>query len=674
MIHPSSFILHPSSFILSSSFPRYHQLAHDYLVHSLRDWLTRKQRETRRGRAELRLAERSSLWNAKPENRRLPSALEWANIRLLTRKKDWTERERRMMKRAGRVHGVRGILTFTLLTAGLIAGLAVRRRVIENQRATQAAGLVQRVLDAETAQVPDIVGAMREYRQWVDSALLSELEKSPADPRRKLHASLALLPVDASQVDYLFNRLIKATPSELSVLRDALRTHRTTLTPKLWAVLESAKPTDFSLLPTASALAIYDPDNAKWEAEGGKAAQAMVAVNPVFLGSWLGALRPVRGRLTAPLATIFRDKDRPETEHALATSILADYASEDPNRLAEVVMVAEPKAYVSLFPVAEKRAERVLPVFQAELAKRATYSWNDPQLSPSWTKPDAALVSRIELAQGMVAERFAFCQTVPLDEFLTTALALRKSGYRPVRFRPYADGQVVRVAAVWTRDGRNWRISSGLTAGEVRQQDDRNRKDKFLPVDVAGYTAIEKDAKPGERYAALWVEKSGDDDARLYVGMTADEQDEVQDKLKEAKVVPQTLHAMIGAEGRTKYCGVWGRPPRAAVTGQTHRDQFEGNFEQNQGNLSDQLLLDMAVSGASKRQPTRERTQADVQSAEKKLKSKPDDPDARYLRAMANFRLGENQKTLDDLQVVIGKNPDLVQMILLVSKLFLKLS
>ena len=63
---------------------RYYQLTHDYLVHSLRDWLTRKQKETRRGRAELRLAERSALWNAKPENRHLSSAREWANIRLLT--------------------------------------------------------------------------------------------------------------------------------------------------------------------------------------------------------------------------------------------------------------------------------------------------------------------------------------------------------------------------------------------------------------------------------------------------------------------------------------------------------------------------------------------------------------------------------------------------------------
>ena len=275
-------------------------------------------------------------------------------------------------------------------------------------------------------------------------------------------------------------------------------------------------------------------------------------------------------------------------------------------------MVSDPKAYLSLFPVAEKRAEQVLPVFQAELAKKATYSWNDPPLDPSWTKPDAALVSRIESAQGILTERFAFCQTMPLDEFLTTAEALRKSGYRPLRFRPYADGQVVRVAAVWTRDGRNWRISSGLTADEVRQQDERNKKDRFLPVDVAGYVTTDKDGKPADRYAALWVEKSGDDDARLYVGMTADEETEVQDKLKDEKLIPRTLHAMIGSDGRTRYCGVWGRPPGATITGQTYRDQFEGNFEQNQADLSDQLLIDVAVSGASKPQPTRERAQADL--------------------------------------------------------------
>ena len=80
--------------------------------------------------------------------------MEWANIRLLTKKKDWTEPQRKMMRRAGRVHGVRGVLTLALLTGGVLAGIAVRRQVIENQQATQAAGLVQRLLDADTLKSP----------------------------------------------------------------------------------------------------------------------------------------------------------------------------------------------------------------------------------------------------------------------------------------------------------------------------------------------------------------------------------------------------------------------------------------------------------------------------------------------------------------------------------------
>ena len=42
------------------------------------------------------------------------------------------------------------------------------------------------------------------------------------------------------------------------------------------------------------------------------------------------------------------------------------------------------------------------------------------------------------------------------------------------------------------------------------------------------------------------------------------------------------------------------------------------------------------------------------------LKTKPNDPGGRMSRAMANFRLGENQKALDDLKFVIGKDPQAV--------------
>ncbi|MBU6240151.1 MAG: ATP-binding protein, partial [Planctomycetes bacterium] len=79
---------------------RSYQLAHDYMVPSLRDWLTQKQRETKKGRAEVKLAERAAVWSNQRENRHLPSLTEWFSIRTLTDSKKWTSPQRQMMARA----------------------------------------------------------------------------------------------------------------------------------------------------------------------------------------------------------------------------------------------------------------------------------------------------------------------------------------------------------------------------------------------------------------------------------------------------------------------------------------------------------------------------------------------------------------------------------------------
>jgi formylglycine-generating enzyme required for sulfatase activity len=45
---------------------------------------------------------------------------------------------------------------------------------------------------------------------------------------------------------------------------------------------------------------------------------------------------------------------------------------------------------------------------------------------------------------------------------------------------------------------------------------------------------------------------------------------------------------------------------------------------------------------------------------DQRLENNPDDLDARLVRALANFRLGADQKAFEDLQVVIGKDPEAV--------------
>ncbi len=158
--------------------------------------------------AQLRLAERSSLWNDKRENRRLPSVWEWANIRLLTSRGDWTEPQKKMMKRAGQFHGVRTLGLAVLVSLFTWAG-------IEGYDNLRASSLVESLKTASTADVEPIIKQLSRYRRWAKPRLVHLLGESEKTSRDHLHASLALLPVDAAQGDYLFGRLLNADPFEL---------------------------------------------------------------------------------------------------------------------------------------------------------------------------------------------------------------------------------------------------------------------------------------------------------------------------------------------------------------------------------------------------------------------------------------------------------------------------
>ena len=143
-----------------------------------------------------------------------------------------------MMKRAGRLHGLR-VLGLTAAAAVLLAvGLAIRDRVVEANRTTVAHGLVQQLLKADTGQVPENIQALASYRKWADPELKVAAQESPADSRAKLHASLALLPSDPTQAEYLSSRLLAAAAGDLPVIWAILREHDREAKPRLWKLLE----------------------------------------------------------------------------------------------------------------------------------------------------------------------------------------------------------------------------------------------------------------------------------------------------------------------------------------------------------------------------------------------------------------------------------------------------
>ncbi len=80
---------------------QFYQLAHDFLIPAIREWLSLTQRTTPGGRAMLLLDARSTAWYLdKKRTAALPSIREYIIIRYRTKKYAWTDQQREMMKAA----------------------------------------------------------------------------------------------------------------------------------------------------------------------------------------------------------------------------------------------------------------------------------------------------------------------------------------------------------------------------------------------------------------------------------------------------------------------------------------------------------------------------------------------------------------------------------------------
>ena len=348
---------------------RYYQLTHDYLVPSLREWLTRKQRETRRGRAELKLAERSSLWNAKPENRYLPSLVEWLSIRTLTESKHWTDPQRAIMKRANGFHLSR--LTAAVVLLGLVAVVGFwtwhivdqNRRDLLAQKAieqedTRIEGLVGRLSSADPAQVPVIVKEL-ESNQAVAASYLSQLVSTDAknidDKRSQLHARLATVARDKSLIEPLLEELLtNRVVAYIGPIRQQLRPYAGQLTEKLRAILRDDKAEANRRFRAALALADYIPESevASWtEQDLQFVAGQLVVENAEFQPLLRENLRPISGRLLPDLEKIFGNADGKMTDaqRLSAANAFVDYAASDIPKLSQLLLVATPEQYAVLY-------------------------------------------------------------------------------------------------------------------------------------------------------------------------------------------------------------------------------------------------------------------------------------------------------------------------------------
>lgn len=311
---------------------KYYQLTHDYLVHSLREWLTRKQKESWRGRAQLKLAERTELWVSRPESRRLPSVGEWLRIRMLTKVKNWSETEQRLMRSANRYYGA-WLGSIAVLLIFLAWG---GYRTLDHFHAKR---IHDALLTAKTSDLPELIGDASRHPRV--ARLLQQTRETETDSRKLLHVHLAMLGDSVVDVEYWESAILAAGMEELKVICDLVPS-TDELTTRLWKAFESRARTREQRLRAAVALANHAPSDPRWEDAAGDVATLLVVQDSISAVRWSNALATIHERLETPLKSVFINQ-QDEDVGLVAANVLASYASNDPDRTVNYVVHATPQ-------------------------------------------------------------------------------------------------------------------------------------------------------------------------------------------------------------------------------------------------------------------------------------------------------------------------------------------
>jgi len=345
-----------------------YQLTHDFLVPPVRQWLVRKQLETRRGRARLHLAERAAAWSIREDVRQLPSWREWLAISLLVPRMSWTEHETRMMRIANRRHSRQSFVWLFFLATCIVGGWYVRAQFREQRDRDHADMLVAWVRDPHRSLLPELAEEVSRYRRWAEPTLRDILDDPSSTPSERLHARLLLLDIEPGQLGPLEVALRTAQPNEMDELCEMLRPRADRVRSGLWVQAEDPRTPSDALLRIACVLARIDATSPRWDRIAFAVSRSLISQNALFESQWLAAMRPVRHKLLPSLVEMFRTTD-PHAPRLRLADAVANYASDQPELLADLLMETDERQYRQMWPACAALKPRMLELMQAELAR-----------------------------------------------------------------------------------------------------------------------------------------------------------------------------------------------------------------------------------------------------------------------------------------------------------------
>jgi len=294
-----------------------------------------------------------------------------------------------------------------------------------------------------------------------------------------------------------------------------------------------------------------------------------------------------------------RDCNPTDSSYRAITADLLEQFATEPENLAELLVDADANEFRVLLARIRSSPGDATPRLIAILNAGPAAEWDDGRgAGAGWADLQPDLASEIDRYKGFLAERFAMCQSMPIDALQRVAAGLGLSGYRPVRARPYRKGDETMVAAIWNRDGRSWRITAVQDVAAIAELTRSMKRGGLGPVDVAPYNKIDggRDRHEALEYMILWGQAGSDGEfAELDAGVPPEGiKLKVVEREKDQLEI-HTLQALHGAKGQSIYCVTWGRhlpnsrPPmvRAGAILDYERRLIPGEFQADVGLTSE---------------------------------------------------------------------------------------
>jgi serine/threonine protein kinase/formylglycine-generating enzyme required for sulfatase activity len=497
----------------------------------------------------------------------------------------------------------------------------------------------------------DLQGERVEARPYLSESWDASVAKSEMAGRMRL--ALALLPERPALRDEVARWMLTTDdPREMLLTRDALAPYAADLTNDLWSRATDNKASSAERFQALVALAAFDPGNSRWREGGETAVEQLLKANPLFLGVWTQALQPVSGALTQPLSAIYRSGSRDE-QRLIATNILAEYGRDNPTLLADLIADSRTDQFVALLPALERHRKKAVEILSHELTDSTTPVWHDKPLEPARSALPPETVRELENAGGMVTRQFALYQNLPADRSSPINTSLKLAGYRPINYRPYSSNDKVYLAAVWTRDGLDYRLAEGVTVDAVRRADDTYRPQGFVPRDIARF---QHDGK--SLCTILWIQKTPDVvETRLYVDVPPENHDATWQPLQKAGYTPVTQYE-VDLSGDRRHDGIWWKLAKSH-TGDNYNFRFnESDYEDNftiGGTQTDVRLLRAPIPPSLHHL---EDSRTLLNESEQALAKNSKNDNARWQTALALMGLGRWNEALLYLDALIAKYPN----------------